>query len=211
MKITFAIILICLGVFIAQLIVPAFTDVFGLTPNRATRGQFWQFVTYMFLHSTYTLNAYGGLSVNIWHLGINMFVLLIFGVALEEAIGKRKFIKLYLISGVGSAIIYMLLTGASTITMIGASGAVFGVLAGYAILFPKRWVFIFGLFPMPAIVFIIIFGAWEVLSGLSGLQPGVANWGHVGGILFGAGLMLYWRHKAKKPKTEKSWSYVWEK
>lgn len=169
--------------FILQLIIPGFTELMALTPTDAVSGNFWQFFTYMFMH--------GGIG----HITINMFVLLIFGPRVEEMIGKEKFILLYLASGVFSGIFYLLLTGAdSVIMMLGASGATYAVVAAFAVLYPKEWIMVYFV-PLPAWAFLVIFFLIETVFGFFSLQAGVANWGHVGGLIAGALMMLYWKRK----------------
>jgi len=218
MKITLAIIGICIAVFFAQSIIPGFSEEFSLTPNLALSGHIWQFVTYMFLHGDPI------------HLFLNMFVLLIFGVMIENTLGRKKYLLLFFISGIASSVIYLVITGFLTpsallgltfsIPMLGASGAVFGVMAAYGLLYPKNWIIMFPGIPMPAWVAVIAFAGLEVFYGLTGAQPGVANWGHLGGLLIGAILILYWKKKSKKyelliedskkSKEDKEWEFVWE-
>ncbi len=186
MKITFWLIIINAVLFACQVIFTEFTLLFSLTPTLALSGYYWQFFTYMFLHG----------SVN--HFFINMFILFIFGLAVEKTIGKERFIFLYLISGVGSSIFYIFLTGVSDTIMLGASGAVFGILTAYAFLFPKNWVLIFPGIPMPAAFLVVFFMIFETFLGVTGLEPGIANFGHVGGIITSALIMFYWRYRDKR-------------
>ncbi len=169
--------------FALQAFVPGFTETLALTPSLAVNGMYWQFISYMFLH--------GGL----WHLTINMFVLLIFAPRIEEVIGKKKFLILYFASGIISGIFYLALTGTeSQILMLGASGAVYAVVAAFAILYPKEVIFIYFL-PLPAVVVLVLLVIMESFLGVFNLQAGVANWGHLGGLIAGAILMLYWKKK----------------
>ena len=199
MKLTFQLIILNIIVFVIQLVVPTFSLLFGLVPTAALTGSVWQFVTYMFLHST----------SSIFHILFNMFVLLIFGVAVEEGLGQKKFISLYLISGIGSAMFYIMLTGASTSILIGASGAVFGVLTAYAFLFPKNWIFIFGL-PIRGLYAVLILAVIESISGIFSLQAGIANFGHLGGIVVGAMTMLYLRRIERKEEAAREYEFFWE-
>ena len=218
MKITLSIIGICILVFLLQNVSVFVNTEFSLTPSAALSGHVWQFVTYMFLHGDPI------------HLFLNMFVLLIFGVMIENTLGRKKYLILFFVSGIASSIIYLLITVSLTpplllpavfsIPMLGASGAVFGVIAAYGILYPKQWIVMFPGIPMPAIVAVVVFAGIEVFYGLTGLQPGVANWGHLGGLAVGAILILYWKKKSGKPELiideleekgrEKEWDYVWE-
>jgi membrane associated rhomboid family serine protease len=172
-----------------QLLVPGFTGVAVLVPSQALAGAWWQFLTYMFLHA------------NPAHLAFNMFVLLMFGTAIERGLGRRRYLTLYLASGIGAALLYIALTGVSSVPMLGASGAVFGVLAAYGFMFPSNKIFIpFIPVPIPGIFSIILLGALEFLLGAAGLEPGIANFGHLGGLVTGVALMAVWRRRTR-PKT----------
>jgi len=178
-----------------------FTGLLSLTPVMALNGAYWQFMTYMFMHG------------EVVHIGLNMFVLLIFGIRVEETLGRKNFILMYLLCGIGSAWLYMILTGFnSTVLMLGASGAVFGILTAFAFLFPKDIIWMFPGIPMPAIVAIVVFAAIELFSGVFGLQAGIANFGHLGGIIVGAAFMLVYkqRHKRSKPKEFDGLEFIWE-
>lgn len=213
MKVTLGIVAVAFFVFIMQIILPLTAPLLALTPSLAFGGFVWQFVTYMFVH--------GDMS----HIFFNMFVLVIFGVALEAVLGARKYLSLFFLSGMGSAIFYLLLTfifnpqgflaeGLNT-PLLGASGAVFGILTVYGILFPKNIILIFPGIPVPAFLAVIIFALIEIFFGLSGLQPGIANWGHLGGIISGFLLITFWKnrlakHKEKRLRQERNWDFVWE-
>jgi membrane associated rhomboid family serine protease len=210
MRITLTLIGANIVVFIAQLIFdPWFTTVFALTPELALSKLYvWQFVTYMFLH--------GG----IMHIFFNMFVLYMFGSVIEHSLGEIKYVTLYFVSGIGSAILYLVLTnifsggmGLSNVPMLGASGAVFGILAAYGFMFPKNTVIIPPFIPIPAIVAVIGFAVLEFFSGVFGTQPGIANFGHLGGLITGAILLFYWRNHLKLSRSDKArreFEYFWE-
>ncbi|NIO23041.1 MAG: rhomboid family intramembrane serine protease [Candidatus Aenigmarchaeota archaeon] len=201
-SLTFYIILVNLAFFVVQIFFPLFTDILSLTPSLALSGHYYQFVSYMFLH--------GG----IMHIVLNMFVLAIFGFPLEQTLGRNRFLIVYMISGIGSAIFYilmmMLMMGEMGIGLLGASGAVFGVLAAYAFKYPRQWVYIFGLIPLPAAVLIIFLLIEETFLGVLSLQPGIANFGHVGGIITGLLIMSYWRLKEERKRIPKGFQFVWE-
>ena len=199
---TLYIILINLAAFVLQLFISGFTRLFALTPAMAFSGYFYQFFTYMFMH--------GGLS----HIFFNMFVFAIFGFPVERILGRNRFLVVYFLSGIGSSLLYIAFTGVSDIPLLGASGAVFGILAAYAFKFPKNWIYIFGLFPMPAWLLIIFLMIEETFLGLLGLQPGVANFGHIGGIITGLLIMALWRirerEKGSKEFGERDFEFIWE-
>jgi membrane associated rhomboid family serine protease len=197
---TMLIVLANAAVFILQIIIPQFTQTFALTPSVALRGAYWQFFTYMFLH--------GG----ILHIAINMFILMMFGILLEKSLGPRKFLTLYFVSGIFSAIFYLLLTGESSIARLGASGAVFAVLAGFAFKYPNSIVLVFFLFPLKAKYAMVLLGVIEFFSGFFDLQMGIANFGHLGGIIAGVLIMLYWRRKeqTKRSPQFRDLEFFWE-
>jgi len=164
--------------------------VFGLVPAYVF-GKFylWQPVTYMFLH--------GGT----WHLLMNMFILWMFGSELERTWGTREFLKFYFIAGIGAGIVNLIFgvfnPATSHIPVIGASGAIYGVLVAYAMLFPERYVYIYFLIPVKVKYLVIFLVGLEFLSTYR--ADGIAHFAHLGGALFG---FLYlrqnWRWKLRK-------------
>jgi len=138
-------------------------------------------VTSMFLH------------VDILHLGMNMLFLLIAGDGCERAMGSSRFLGFYLTCGVLSGLFHVYMNQTSSVPTIGASGAVFGVLAAFAILFPFRWLItLFGLIPVPipAIIFALLMVLVETAYVASGGVPNVAHTAHIGGFLAGVFLTL---------------------
>lgn len=211
MRMTISLIILNIAAFIAQGILgDAFTYSLSLVPAQAFSGALWQFVTYMFMH--------GGF----WHITINMLVLLVFGGVVERELGRKRFLMLYFVAGIGSAFLYLGLTWVFTplyllpktalVPMLGASGAVFGVLTAYAFMFPRNWIFMFPGIPIPAALLVVVFAIVELFSGVFGLDPGTANFGHLGGILFGFLLMLWWRHRRRKKRPEGfgDLQWIWE-
>lgn len=148
----------------------------------------WQLVTYMFMH--------GGF----FHLFFNMYTLFIFGGVLERVWGTRKFLFYYLVTGVGAALVHIgtqWLTGDFALT-VGASGAIYGLLLGYAMLYPDSVMML--MFPpirMKAKWFVLIFAGIELLLGITGSQVTVAHFAHLGGLLVGLVIMFYWKKKGK--------------
>jgi membrane associated rhomboid family serine protease len=130
----------------------------------------WTIITYQFLH--------GGL----WHLGFNMLALFFFGPRLEARLGGSRFLGLYLASGIGGAVL-SLVTPASAI--IGASGAVFGVLLAFARYYPRERIFIWGIIPIEARILVIILALFSLWAGFGGAQQGVAHFAHLGGFVGG--------------------------
>jgi len=171
-------------------------DIFALNPRTFfTRGYVWQIFTYMFLHAGPV------------HLFYNMFGLLVFGPKIELVMGRKKFLEYYLICGVGSALFHMLLSGINNIPMLGASGAIFGVLTAYGLMFPRDIIYVQFFFPMPAIVFVIFYGLFQFVLGIASLGKlggGVAYLGHVGGMITGFILLKLFGFSRKRV------IYFWE-
>lgn len=185
-------------VFVLQMLVDGFSELIALTPAMAVNGYYWQFFTYMFAHGSIT------------HLGLNMLALFIFGGVMERVLGEKKFLTLYIISGIGSSLLHMGFTGISYTPMVGASGAVFAVLTAYAFKFPRNMVWIFPGIPMPAALLVAFFVVFEFLSGVFGFQPGIANFGHLGGIIVGASMMYYWKKTERSNPIGETVEFVWE-
>ena len=155
---------------------------YGLVPAQVMGGKnLLSLITSMFLHA------------DIIHLGLNMFFLLVSGDAVERELGSSRFLALYLAFGVIAGLFHSYLNSASAIPTIGASGAIFGVLAAFAILFPFRWLLkLFGFIPipLPAILFVFITILTETAYVSSGVVENVAHTAHVGGFLAGVFLTL---------------------
>lgn len=129
----------------------------------------WSVVTYMFLHA------------DIWHLLFNMLGLFFFGPRLEARLGGRRFLALYLVSGISGALLSLLTPRAA---IIGASGAVFGVLLGYALYWPHERVYIWGVIPVPARVLVVVLTVLSLYGGVTA-GGGIAHFAHLGGFLGG--------------------------
>ncbi len=146
----------------------------------------WQLVTYGFMH--------GGLA----HLFFNMFALYMFGSDIERSMGTNKYLIYYFTCVVGAAVaqlVVMALTHSPPIPTVGASGGIFGILLAFGIAFPERRIMLlFPPIPMPARVFVMLYGALELALGVFGTQQGVAHFAHLGGMAAGYLLILYWRH-----------------
>ncbi|WP_456410547.1 rhomboid family intramembrane serine protease [Oceanithermus sp.] len=160
-------------------------------------GQFWHIFTSMFMH--------GGFE----HILGNMWFLWVFGPAVEARLGTGRYLTVYVLAGIGAALTQAFFLPHSTVPMIGASGAISGVLGAYFVLFPRAWVLTL-LWPLPPIFFwlpaALLIGYWvliQVLYGLLGL-PGVAWWAHVGG--FAVGYLLTLVLRPRRPyKDEPFW------
>ena len=157
----------------------ALVTLLGVVPRDVVFGlHLWQPFTYLFLH--------GG----VLHLFFNMFALWMFGGPLERDWGSRRFLRYYLLTGVGAGLLNVavsLLWGgtAATAVTIGASGAVYGILLAFGLLYPHQPILIWFLFPVPARIFVLFFGALTFVSALQGPGSGVSHVSHLGGMLFG--------------------------
>ena len=158
--------------------VPKIPNLLGLVPDQVIHGMVWQLATYMFLH--------GG----VIHILLNMFYLVMFGSDLERWWGSREFLKYYFICGIGAGLIQVLTTYLfhwnSSVPVIGASGAVFGVLIAYAMAFPNRQILLWFVIPISARVLVAIFAFIELAMTVE-YRGGdsVARFAHLGGMLVG--------------------------
>jgi membrane associated rhomboid family serine protease len=183
------------------------TTAFALFYPTSPYFHWWQYITHMFMH--------GGF----WHIFFNMYTLFIFGSVVERIIGEKKFLIFYFVCGLGAAALhtgveylqaqsYMAqiaqgntaaMQAYQTLKMtptVGASGAIYGLLIGYAMLFPNaRLTLIFPPVTLSAKWWVIIFAVIELVTGVTGLASGIAHFAHLGGMLFGFLLIRYWRKK----------------
>ncbi|MBQ6087200.1 MAG: rhomboid family intramembrane serine protease [Bacteroidales bacterium] len=152
----------------------------------------WQPITHMFMH--------GG----VWHIFFNMYTLLIFGVVVERVLGSKRFLIFYFVCGLGAAALHLAVTwfqlthGGSVsllrVPMLGASGAIYGVLIAYAMFYPDSVLtLIFPPVSLKAKWFILIFAGIELVTGIFGTMDGIAHFAHLGGMLVGWLLIMYWK------------------
>lgn len=143
----------------------------------------WQLLTYGFLHGSFN------------HIFFNMFAVFMFGFPLEKTWGAQRYAKFYGVCILGAGFIQLMVQhlSAEIYPTIGASGAVFGLLLAYGVMWPNNKLFLL-FFPVPikAKWFVLIYGAAELLFGVTGMQPQVAHFAHLGGLFFGAALLWYW-------------------
>lgn len=177
---------------------PFLTFFLGLTPELvAEKGYVWQLGTYMFLHA------------NFWHIFLNMYALLIFGMSVEQVWGSRRFLVYYLFTGIGAGLSIFLLNfimkgPAYIVPTIGASGAVFGLLLAFGVLFPDAQILLFFIFPIRARYLVILYGVLEMMALLE--SPGgssVSHVGHLGGLFFGIVYFLVIRKRVSSFKIRK--------
>ncbi len=203
-------------VFMAQSLLPRemqnfITYNFALFYPESPLFRFWQPLTYMFLH--------GGTL----HLFSNMFALWMFGRQLEYDLGSKRFLIYYLVAGVGAALLQL---GVSWIEIshlkasavasgvdpysvkeiigrlvrptVGASGGVFGILLAFGVMHPNAMIMLLiPPIPMKAKYFVILYGIFELVAGLGGIQADVAHFAHVGGMLWGYMLLRIWKARGK--------------
>jgi membrane associated rhomboid family serine protease len=163
-----------------------FVDLFSLWPLGPAFHP-WQVITYAFLHEP---------PPAITHIFFNMFALFMFGGALERFWGLRRFLTFYFASVLAAALTELLVLSMSQSVeqVLGASGAIFGLLLGFAWYFPQeRLALLFLPIPIPAWLFVTLYGAAELVLGVTGAQAGVAHFAHLGGMLGGAVMILIWR------------------
>ena len=150
-----------------------FFPLFGLVPKLVwSEKMIWQPVTYLFFH--------GG----VWHVLINMFVLWMFGSELERLWGKNQFLKFYFITGIGSGLVTMFVNIQSLTPVVGASGAVYGVLLAYGLTYPNRTVYLYGIIPIKSIWFVLGIGFIAFMSSFDNMSQ-VSHVTHLSGMLIG--------------------------
>lgn len=168
----------------------------------------WQIITHMFMH--------GGF----WHIFFNMYTLVMFGTVLERALGSKKFLVFYFITGLGAVLLHTgvefaeahLMAGADMQSYynmlrtptVGASGAIYGVLIGYALMYPESvLMLIFPPIQLKAKWMVLIFVGIELFTGVVGTADGVAHFAHLGGMLFGWLLLMWWRKSGSLYRQDK--------
>ena len=162
----------------------AFTGWFALWPLASGLFMPWQLGTYAFLHAGLT------------HLAFNMFGLWMFGGELERLWGPRRLALFYGVSVLTAALAQLAVTAAlgAMSPTVGASGGLFGLLIGFAMVFPRRTITpLLPPIPMPAWLFVTLYGVIELTLGVTGSASGVAHFAHLGGLLGGWLVMRYWR------------------
>ncbi|MGF1533309.1 MAG: rhomboid family intramembrane serine protease [Bernardetiaceae bacterium] len=206
------ILIVNLLVFVGQQLVPSLTSLLGLRFFTADLFEPYQLLTHMFAHA------------GLWHLFGNMFSLFIFGSALEETWGAKRFLIFYLITGFGASLLFQAVNGweieqlrqeltpylsdpkaaaylyqRENLPVLGASGAVFGILMAFAMLYPNvRLMLLFPPIPIKAKYFVALYGAYELYATIQA-NPGdnVAHLAHLGGMLFAFILVKLWQHNSR--------------
>jgi membrane associated rhomboid family serine protease len=149
----------------------------------------WSVITYMFLHAP-----------GIMHILFNMIALYFFGPAVETRLGSRRFITLYMISGIMAALASLPFT--PWVPIVGASGAVFGVMLAFALFWPTQRIFIWGILPIEARWLVILLTGISLWSGIRGQSDGIAHFAHLGGFIGGYLYLKWidWRSPARRFK-----------
>lgn len=183
-----------LAVFIVTSMDPRWIGFLSLWPQ-GILSQPWGVVTYMFVHA------------GLGHIFFNMIGLFFFGPRLENQLGSRQFLWLYLLSGLGGAALSFVF--APYARVVGASGAVFGVLLGFAYFWPRERIYIWGILPIEARWLVGILAVMALSSGITGTDSGVAHFAHLGGFVAGYGYLRWRKHRFMKqwnpmptPKSE---------
>ena len=184
-------------------------DVLGLHFFMASDFKLFQLITYMFMHADFQ------------HIFFNMFAVWMFGRTLEHVLGAKRFLIYYMVCGIGAGLVQELIqyiqyatelshydgvdTGLAVIPMaeylnlmttVGASGAGYGIVLAFGMLFPNTQMFVFPLpFPIKAKFFVIGYAVIELFAGLGASGDGIAHFAHLGGMIFGFLLMMYWKKK----------------
>ncbi len=188
------------------------TTLLGLHYFTADNFHFWQPLTYMFMHANFS------------HLFFNMFAVLMFAPVLEQEWGVKKFLFYYFVCGLGAALVQegiwalriesllntysldsVLANYVNMVVTIGASGAVFGILLAFGWLFPDVPMFIIFIpVPIRARIFVIIYAVIELFAGIANMSgDNVAHFAHLGGMLFGLLLLLWWKFTDKWKYSDK--------
>ncbi len=169
-------IIINVALFILTYLLPRLPwfSLFGLIPSYVfAKFRFWQLFTYMFLHA------------GLWHLVVNMLMLWFFAPAIETAWGRKQFLFYYFFTGIGAGLCSFLVSFHSSIPVVGASGAIFGILVAYAMMYPETIILFFFIFPMKIKHAVLILVGINILGILSAPNSGIAYFAHLGGGLFG--------------------------
>lgn len=153
---------------------PLLNRYFGLVPSAVVNDFYiWQLFTYMFLHS------------GLWHILINMVVLWMFGSEIERYWGRKEFLGYFFITGIGSAILTTVFTHTSTIPIVGASGAIYGVLLAYGMMFPNRTIYLYFLIPVKVKYFVMFIGGVAFFSSITNQGGSISHMTHLTGMLIG--------------------------
>ena len=191
-----ALILANVAVFALQFLLGNFLDIhFALWPPEAAAAGYppfrpWQLLTYGFMH--------GGFA----HLFFNMFALFMFGSDIEHLFGPKRYLTYYLTCVVGAALMHLIVVASANLPpypTVGASGGVFGLLLAFGMAWPKRTLMLlFPPIPMPAWLFVTLYGLLELYLGVTSTASGVAHFAHLGGMATGFVMIRYWQGQRRR-------------
>jgi membrane associated rhomboid family serine protease len=195
--ITRTLLIINVAVFCLQLLTgDLLVGPFALWPTASTQFpnapsfEIWQLLTYGFMHGSLT------------HLLFNMLALYMFGGEVERLLGPSHFLQYYLVCVVGAAVAQLVVTSNMNlppVPTVGASGGVFGLLLAFGMAYPQRRIMLlFPPIPMPAWVFVTLYGMLELYLGVTGSGQGVAHFAHLGGMAAGYAMLVFWRNQARR-------------
>ena len=175
-----------------------FRDFNALHPIGSRGFALYQYLTYMFMHGGW------------WHLFFNMWSLMIFGNAVEQQVGTKRFVWYYLLCGIGAALVNQAMTWMGIINpaqLVGASGAIYGVMAAAAFFFPNAKLFIIPIpFPIKLKYLVGFYTLVEMYLGITSID-GIAHFAHLGGILVGLIVLLIWKLQDKQQKQRGYYRY----
>ncbi|MDD4004706.1 MAG: rhomboid family intramembrane serine protease [Elusimicrobiaceae bacterium] len=166
---------VCLGGYLLSFAFgPVLYFYFGLVPVLLVKRLWvWQPVTYMFMHGS------------LLHLSLNVFMLWMLGRLVEPAMGAKNFLTFFFATGLGAALFNVLLTPHSAVPIVGASGAIYGLLLAFAMLYPEETVYLYFLIPVRARYLAVVLGIVEFAASFASGYTGIANLAHLGGLLTG--------------------------
>ena len=179
------------AVYILSLLVGGqFQNLFGLVPYQVVHERWvWQPFTYLFLHGSF------------FHVLFNLFALWMFGMPVEAQWGPREFLKYFMLTGVGAGLVSVAVAPNAHHVIIGASGAVFGLLTAFAMLYPDAVVYLYFFFPIKAKHMALLFGAIEFFAGASAANPASARVAHLSGMVIGYLYIRWWFEASLRMKS----------
>jgi membrane associated rhomboid family serine protease len=192
-----AIILANVGVLVLQLLLGQAMVPFALWPPQSGAFRPWQLLTYGFMHDAYSPYWFA-------HIFFNMFAVFMFGSEVERIFGPKRYLIYYLACVVGAALMHIIVVtvaGMPPAPILGASGAVFGLLLAYGMAYPHRKLMVFPIpIPISAWLFVTLYGALELYFGVTRTASGIAHFAHLGGMATGFVLIRYWQAQRRRPR-----------
>lgn len=178
------------GVFLLQMVMGL--GQFALWPLQSGGFMPWQLLTYGFLHGSWI------------HLFFNMFAVFMFGSEVERLFGAKRYLIYYLACVIGAALMHMIVVTAANLPpapMVGASGAVYGLLLAFGMAYPRRELIIFPIpVPIQAWLAVTLYGVMELIFGVTRTASGIAHFAHLGGMATGFVMIRYWQSQRRRPR-----------